>query len=312
MTYSQGIKEFLASLRRSGYSSRTLSAYEFDLIKFAEFIGDFDIPIDNLDKNIIKTWIDSCLLHGNSTRTVARKLATLKSFFNFLMDESLLTASPVEHIPLPRAKRKLPSCLSQDEIRQLISSPSPDEPEFLRNRAILTLMYSCGIRVSEVVSLKMSGVSLEHRSVRIEGKGAKERILPLTDSAFSAILEYFTYREKSSPRSIFPGSPAFLSSKGQPMTVRMIQYMVQKYGLSAGISTHVHPHLIRHSIASHLVDEGCHIEAVRQTLGHEDLATTSIYLSTASGFLAKEHEKFNPSDRLLASRKTDAAQKRKL
>ena len=103
---------------------------------------------------------------------------------------------------------------------------------------------------------------------------------------------------------VFPGAPAFVTVDERPMTVRMIQYMVQKYGRAAGIATHVHPHLIRHSIASHLVDEGCHIEAVRQTLGHEDLATTSIYLNTSSRFLTKEHGKFNPADKLLNPGKT--------
>jgi site-specific recombinase XerD len=225
-------------------------------------------------------------------------MATCKSFFKFLVIESYVEINPADRVSLPKTPKKPPSALSQDEIRQLINAPVPDERDYLRNKAILLLMYSGGLRVSEIVSMKMEQILLERQAVRVRGKGAKDRILPLADSARKAIIDYFLEREKKLPNSIDPKAPAFITTKGEPITVRMIQYMVYKYGRTAAIPLHVHPHLIRHSIATHLIEEGCSVEAVRQTLGHEDLATTSIYLKASSKFLKDEHKKYNPSDKL--------------
>lgn len=298
---------FLASLRRGGYSNRTVSAYAFDIDKLFVFISELynkscqDIYIDEITRDDLRSWIDSCITAGNTPRTVSRKVATVKSFFGHLIKENLLDENPASMVVIPKTPKRLPSSLSQDEILQLLSAPDMNSPDFLRDRAILAMMYGTGLRVSELVTLKMGNIHLDARTVRLEGKGAKDRILPLPDTVHSALLNYFSKREEACPDSVSPKSWAFITRRGNQMTVRMIQYMVQKYGIAAGIASHVHPHLIRHSIASHLVEEGCHIEAVRQTLGHEDLATTSIYLKTSSKFLRTEHDKFNPANRLMAN-----------
>jgi len=311
MRFYLAVDEFLANLRRKGYSKKTIDAYSFDLGRFGEFIEDEKgegadkIEIGSIGKDIIRRWIDRCLENGNTPRTISRKTATCRSFFKFLIEEDIIKVNPSENIPIPRTPKKVPASLSQDEIRQLICAPSPEEPDYKRNTAIIMLLYSTGIRVGELVSLKMEQVMLETQSIRIKGKGAKERVIPMTDSSRRAVLEYFVQREKDDPRNAHPKAPAFITRKGKPMTARMIQYMVQKYGREAGIITHVHPHLIRHSIASHLIDEGANVEAVRQTLGHEDLATTSIYLKTSSRFLQKEHRDHNPADRLAGKEPED-------
>jgi integrase/recombinase XerD len=199
---------------------------------------------------------------------------------------------------LPRIKKKPPAALSQDEIRQLLAAPSADDPNYLRDRAMLMMLYSAGLRVSELVTLKMEQILLDRHAIRVHGKGSKDRLLPMTDACRWLLLDYFLEREKKSPKTVAPKAPAFITGKGELMSVRMIQYMVEKYGREAGISLHVYPHLIRHSIATHLIEEGCDVEAVRQTLGHESLATTSIYIKSSSKFLMNEHKKFNPSDKL--------------
>jgi len=150
--------------------------------------------------------------------------------------------------------------------------------------------------------LNMENINLERKVVIIPGKGAKERLVPLQDSVFSSIIEYFTFRETEYPESIGPKKAAFLKQTQSElirMNVRRIQYLVEKLGKNAGLSAHIHPHLLRHSIATHLIEQGCSVEAVRQTLGHEDLATTSIYLKSSSKFLNDEHIKHNPINNIL-------------
>lgn len=304
MNLKEAINLFLSDLKRKGYSSKTVKAYEFDLGKLSDFLSvqsnmpDTSIPVSSINTNDLRRWADLCLDNNNTPRTLSRKMATCKSFFRFLVVESIVEINPADRVSLPKTPKKPPSALSQDEIRQLINAPVPEERDYLRNKAILLLMYSAGLRVSEIVSMKMEQMLIERQAVRVRGKGAKDRVLPLADSARKAIIDYFLEREKKLPSSIDPKAPAFITSKGEPLTVRMIQYMVYKYGKTAAIPLHVHPHLIRHSIATHLIEEGCSVEAVRQTLGHEDLATTSIYLKASSKFLKDEHQKYNPSDKL--------------
>jgi site-specific recombinase XerD len=304
MTLNEAIDSFLSELRRRGYSGKTVDAYAFDLKKLVEYLfvsqnrPAEEIPIEQIDIGTIRLWADHCLTNGNTPRTLSRKMATCKSLFKYLENEDIIKINPVSRVTLPKIRKKPPAALSQDEIRQLITAPKPDDPCYHRDRALLLLLYSAGLRVSELTGLKMEQILIDRQAIRIHGKGAKDRLLPLADSCRTSIIDYFLEREKKQPKTVSPRSPAFVTENGRPMTTRMIQYMVEKYGREAGISLHVYPHLIRHSIATHLIEEGCDVEAVRQTLGHENLATTSIYIKSSSKFLRTEHKKFNPSDRL--------------
>lgn len=296
------VAEFRAHMRRNGYSERTINAYVFDIKKLLDFDCNSDCydldSIKTIDKKRIRNWLDYCLEKGNTNKTLSRKIASNKAFFRFLGKEGYIHDDPSKDIDIPRTAKKAPVSLSQDEIKQLINAPCDNERDFLRNRAILMLLYSTGLRVSELVSLRIKDVSLDNNTLLIKGKGAKERILPLSSVCRRNLLEYLVEREGLFPETVFPKSFLFITRHKKQMTVRMIQYMVEKYGKRAGIMSHIHPHLLRHSIASHLVEDGCHIEAVRQTLGHEDLATTSIYLKTSQKFLSDEHKKHNPSNQL--------------
>lgn len=308
MTLQDGIDMFLAELRRRGYSERTIHAYLFDLEKLGSFLSEkaslnpASADISSIDSDLLRRWIDNALFNGNKIKTVARKVATIKSMFRFLYQEGKIEHNPTDKLRLPRLPKKPPSALSQDEIRQLLAAPDPADKNFLLDRAVLLLLYSAGLRVSELASLRMENINLERRAVIIFGKGSKERILPLQDVTYNAVLDYFLDREKKHPKTVSPKQPAFVkpspSGGFTPLNVRRIQYLVEKYGRSAGLMSHVHPHLLRHSIATHMIEHGANVEAVRQTLGHEDLATTSIYLKTSTKFLQDEHKKFNPTDKL--------------
>jgi len=306
MNLSESISVFISDLRRRGYSQRTLDAYSFDLNKFHVFLNAKNpeqvSAVSSVTDTSIKNWIDSCMISGNSLKTIARKVASIKSFFKFMFQENYIKINPVERIRIPRVPKRPPSALSIDEIRQLLTINDREDPNFLLYKALLSLIYSAGLRVSEAASLNMENINLERRVVLIPGKGAKERLVPFQDSVYSSIIEYFLYREVEHPESIGPKKPAFLKQTQSGlvrMNVRRIQYLVEKLGKNAGLSCHVHPHLLRHSIATHLIEQGCSVEAVRQTLGHEDLATTSIYLKSSSKFLSDEHVKHNPINNIL-------------
>jgi site-specific recombinase XerD len=258
--------------------------------------------VDAIDNEVIRDWVDQKLTQGNSVRTVARKLATVKSLFRFLYEENCIAENPADKLKLPRIRKQPPGALSQDEIRQLLNAPDPEDRNFLLARAILVVMYSCGLRVSEAANLHIEHVNLERQHLRVPGKGSKQRIIPLQDSVKSILLDYILHREKTMPETMGAGHALFMKQGKEgpvPMNVRRIQYLVEKNGRDAGLLAHAHPHLLRHSLATHLIEQGANVEAVRQTLGHEDLATTSIYIKASSKFLMDEHKKFNPTDNLL-------------
>lgn len=310
MNMERATTEFLGEIRRRGYSDRTIKAYSHDLEKLCIYLKNtqrFDgasNELDSLDNESLRGWIDELLTRGNKLKSVARKVATLKSFFRFLYTENMIPANPAEKLSLPRIPKRPPSALSQEEIRQLLNSPEPGEPDYYLDRAILFLLYSGGLRVSELANLRIDNINLERQHIRILGKGAKERLIPLQNSSRTAILDYLEYREKHISEFLIPKNPLFLKKTGKgvrQLNIRMIQYLVEKHGKRAGLMSHIHPHLIRHSIATHMIEQGASVESVRQTLGHEDLATTSIYLKASSKFLYEEHKKYNPIDALTKS-----------
>lgn len=305
MDLEKAIKEFISNMRRRGYSARTVDAYIFDLFHFQKFLEKFGsessksfAQLAEIDKAAILSWIDDQLNNNNSPRTISRKLSSLRSFFKFCLSESFVEKSPVENITPPKFRRQPPEALSQDEVRQLLSGIPPDSIHYLRDRAIVHLMYSTGLRVSELVSLTVESVDFDQDIIRVLGKGSKERLLPISGTTKTTLLDYALTREKAFSRSNTPKSPFFLRVDGIPLTPRMIQYMLQRLGVRSMVRHHVHPHLLRHSIATHLVEEGASLEAVRQTLGHENLSTTSVYLKTSKKFLMDEHKKFNPTDKI--------------
>ena len=308
MILSDAQQRFFRELRIRGYSERTLSAYAFDIKKFNVYLKNDmgldpeSIEVDEVDTEMIRRFIDQRIVGGNSVRTISRKLASLKSMFRFLHNERLIQENPTERLKLPRIRKKPPAALSQDEVRQLVGAPDPEEQNFHLDRALLIVLYSCGLRVSEASKLKILHLNLERHHIRVPGKGSKERIIPIQDSVRNALLEYLLHREQAMPDTMGPDEPLFLKqTKSGPraMNVRRIQYLVEKCGRQAGLMTHAYPHLLRHSIATHMIEQGANVEAVRQTLGHEDLATTSIYIKASSKFLMDEHKKFNPTDNLI-------------
>ncbi len=294
------IDQYLDHLRvERGLSARTLDAYAADLQRFVSFVTNDDEPPE--PEAIDAPQISAFLVHlsetGLAARSQARSLSALRGFFRYLRAERTIEIDPAELIESPKLIRKLPGVLSRDETLRLLDSPilnSPNgnEPIPTRDRAMLHTMYASGLRVSELVSLKLTQVNLETGFVTPVGKGARERLIPLHREAVELITRYL--------RDIRPRwekrrrAEVFLSPRGGPLTRQAFWKIVKKYATRAGITRPVSPHSLRHSFATHLLTGGADLRTVQTMLGHSDISTTQIYTSISEDRLREVHSTYHP------------------
>lgn len=260
-------------------SSNTISSYQSDVEKFLDYcetagenIGSTSEPIESL----ISRYLDKRIKEGLAKRSQARAISSLKSFFKYLEMEGEINGDPTEKIDSPKTGRHIPVVLSVHEIEKIIYSVDLSLPEGHRNRAILEVLYSCGLRVSELVSLRISDMFLEESFLRVTGKGDKQRLVPIGEPAAEAVKLYLAGRGL---QNIKRGSEEilFLSRRGTKLTREMIFIMLRKQAAIAGVTKEISPHTFRHSFASHLVENGADLRAVQEMLGHSSILTTEIY-----------------------------------
>jgi integrase/recombinase XerD len=273
------LSDFSSYLRLElSLSENTVNSYCSDVDKFFEYranLGDVS-NIRSVDSENIKGFISQEMEKGLSKRSQARLVSSLKAFFKFLVNESIIELDPCVLIDSPKIKPYLPEVLSQDEVVRIIESVDLSQPEGHRNRAILETLYSCGLRVSELVNLKYSDIFFDQEFLRIIGKGNKQRLVPLGRPAADAIRIYLH------TRSLLPvkkGSEdnVFLNRRGGRITREMVFLIVKKSAAEAGVDKIISPHTFRHSFATHLVENGADLRAVQEMLGHESILTTEIY-----------------------------------
>lgn len=273
------LSDFSSYLRLElSLSENTVNSYCSDVDKFFEYwanLGDVS-NIRSVDSENIKGFISQEMEKGLSKRSQARLVSSLKAFFKFLVNESIIELDPCVLIDSPKIKPYLPEVLSQDEVVRIIESVDLSRPEGHRNRAILETLYSCGLRVSELVNLKYSDIFFDQEFLRIIGKGNKQRLVPLGRPAADAIRIYLQ------TRSLLPvkkGSEdnVFLNRRGGRITREMVFLIVKKSAAEAGVDKIISPHTFRHSFATHLVENGADLRAVQEMLGHESILTTEIY-----------------------------------
>ena len=273
------LSDFSSYLRLElSLSENTVNSYCSDVDKFFEYwanLGDVS-NISSVDSENIKGFISQEMEKGLSKRSQARLVSSLKAFFKFLVNESIIELDPCVLIDSPKIKPYLPEVLSQDEVVRIIESVDLSQPEGHRNRAILETLYSCGLRVSELVNLKYSDIFFDQEFLRIIGKGNKQRLVPLGRPAADAIRIYLQ------TRSLLPvkkGSEdnVFLNRRGGRITREMVFLIVKKSAAEAGVDKIISPHTFRHSFATHLVENGADLRAVQEMLGHESILTTEIY-----------------------------------
>lgn len=289
------IDQFLNYLLvEKGLSKKTLEAYSRDIIKYRNFLTEKKIvaPSEEDTPLILKHLI---LLResGLAARSRARHLVALRGFYRFLVQEKVLGHDPASLIDLPKTSLKLPHVLSVQEISHLLAAPDPQKPAGLRDAAMLELLYAAGLRVSELITLKLQDINLEAGFVRIFGKGSKERIVPIGLHAKDKIDLYLKSARAVLLKQI-PSPYLFVARAGKPMTRQGFWKLLRRYARQAGFKKKITPHSLRHSFASHLLEGGADLRAVQIMLGHVDISTTQIYTHVTREHLRALHKRYHP------------------
>lgn len=274
------IDDFILYLQKEkNYSVHTLRAYKKDLESFFDFLREK--KKSDVDQKVITFFIGFLLKYGMDARTVARKLSSLKSFFKGLKKMGVISENPAQLIKTPKIKKHLPGFLTYDQIKKSLEINDP------RDRAIMEILYSCGLRASELVGLNVSDVDFNRDEVKIKGKGNKQRIVPLGRMAKGAVLIYLDNRKSNAPQ-------LFLNNRGGRLTTRSIQYIVRKHLMKLARAAGTNPHILRHSFATHLLENGADLRAVQELLGHSSLSTVQIYTHLTTKRLKEIYIKKHP------------------
>jgi len=279
-----------------GLSSNTCSAYEADLLAFAAFLeGECGaVPIGAVTREHIAAFLDAQRQRRMSVRTLARRLVALKVFFAYLFSEGLIRENVAEVMETPNKGRQLPRTLSEAEIVRLLESVSGSSARDVRDRSMLELFYACGLRVSEVVALRLGDVRFEEGVVRCIGKGDKQRVVPIGGEARLRLERYVSESRPAFAKGR-PDEPClFLTRLGKAFTRQGIFAMLVQRARAAGIASELSPHVLRHCFASHLLAHGANIRAIQEMLGHADIATTQIYTHLDCGQAVDTHARFHP------------------
>ncbi|MBI5807114.1 MAG: site-specific tyrosine recombinase XerD [Ignavibacteriales bacterium] len=292
----QFIKEFITILRyEKNLSDNTTESYQRDINKLVEFLKKNSITdLDQVDSKIISQFFNIQRKEGLSSSTTARYMTSIKRFFQFLEDNNYIHKNPTITLSKVKISRKLPEVLSFYEVDKILQMPKVDDVAGLRDKAILELLYSSGLRVSELINLKVNDLFFDDEIVRVLGKGSKERIVPMGSSAIEWIKKYLLYSRPSLEKKMKSQNHLFLNKKGTKLSRMAIWQIVDKYSKEAGIEKEVHPHIFRHSFATHLLEGGADLRAVQEMLGHADISTTQIYTHVDRNYIKQVHREHHP------------------
>ena len=284
------IKEYLLFVSQvKNLSKNTISAYERDLKKLAKFIDDLNLTnYSEINNEICSAWIGNLYSQDNNPRSIQRHLSSAKGFFRFLKKNNLIESSPFELVSAPKSPSNLPEVLSPEDVEQLLNF-KPSSLIEIRDMAIIELMYSSGLRVSEAVNVNMDDFEEDMTFLRILGKGAKTRIVPLGKFALNAINNWIIEREKIITKS----EALFLNSKGTRLSIRSVQLRLKKMATKQGLPP-VHPHMLRHSFATHMLESSGDLRTIQELLGHSSLSTTQIYTKLDYQHLVKIYDQAHP------------------
>ncbi|MBT4727916.1 MAG: tyrosine recombinase XerD [Bacteroidetes bacterium] len=292
--YFNGYKTYLQL--EKGLSQHTVDAYLEDFKKLLVYLDDQypDFKIEKTDKNKLRSFILWINEIGLSARTQARIMSGIRNFFSYLLEEKVIDENPVDLIELPKIGRKLPVVLSDAEINKMIEVIDHSSREGQRNRCIVEVLYSCGLRVSELVNLKRAGLFLDHDYIKVIGKGNKERLVPIGSIAKEQIRLYETGIRLHLDIKKGHKEFVFLNRNGRQLSRVMIFYIIKDLAEKAGIKKNISPHTLRHSFATELVDRGADLRAVQEMLGHSSITTTEIYTHLDSSYLKDTIIQFHP------------------
>ena len=288
------IQEFIDYLgHEKGLATNTLESYSRDLRQYYGFLSaDSAASLEKASQSTIVAYLMYLRKQGKATATIARRLAALKAFYQFLVKENYVSEDPTDDLSSPKLERKLPKVLTIEEVERLLAQPDVSTAAGKRDKAMLELLYATGIRVSELVNLNLGDIDLSEGFVRCMGKGSKERVVPMGEIAVAALR---TYLDTARPRMVADQheKAVFVNHHGKRLTRQGFWKIVKKYAAQAQIRKEITPHTLRHSFATHLLENGADIRAVQEMLGHADISTTQIYTHVTKerlkGVYAKSH-----------------------
>jgi integrase/recombinase XerD len=290
VTYLPIFLDYLAV--EKGLAKNSLAAYAIDLRHFCHWLKDNRVEVEEVERLHIVKYFQSLRGAGISARSVARALAAIRGMFRFLVAERHVNIDPTENLENPKLWSSLPKSMQPEEVEALLAAPDRSTPEGLRDAAMLELLYATGLRVSELIKVRIEDVVLDAGFLRTMGKGSKERIVPFGDTARDAMV---AFAEKGRPElDKFADPHLFLTRRGRPMTRQAFWMNIVRYARLAGIKAHISPHMLRHSFATHLLENGADLRSVQMMLGHADISTTQIYTHVSRARLQRMYESFHP------------------
>lgn len=294
----EAIKAYLQYLEiERNASVHTITAYQNDLNQFDTFITGFIKQSDpdpaKVTRPMLRLWMGQLSEEGLSKSSIARKAASLRSFFRYCYRRGYIQSNPAQHLIIPRREKKLPQTVSEHEIDDIMDLIDITTDEGIRDRAIFELFYGTGIRLRELVAINLADMDIKRRQLRVMGKGSKERIVPFGRQAQEALTAYLGIRHLFLKPSQ-PDMALFLTAKGKRLYPRAVQRIVQKYLTLASEVSQKSPHVLRHSFATHLLDRGVDIRVIKELLGHANLAATQVYTHTSLDHLRKVYDKAHP------------------
>jgi len=290
------IREYLASLKlERNLSENTIASYKNDLSSLVNFLTDSGInDPSEITSQRLNDFFGLLTKLGLSSRSSARYYSSIKGFFGYLFSSSYLERNPMEKISAPKVSKSLPNVLNINEIEGILSEPDVAKKLGLRDKALLETFYACGLRVSELINLKISDLFLNEEMIRVFGKGSKQRFIPIGSSAIKWIEEYLKSSRPLLEKKAKSQHILFLNNRGTKLSRMGIWKIVKNYATLAGIKKEVHPHTFRHSFATHLLEGGADLRAVQEMLGHVDISTTQIYTHIDREYIKQVHRDFHP------------------
>lgn len=307
------VRAFLDYLKlERHFSDYTVRSYGADLFQFGQFLcGQIGTsfsnpervgsPEESLDAKFlrcealtIREFLAYLTAQNYTKSTTARKLATLRSFYKFLIRRGQLSVNPLSTIRTPKQERRLPKCLDLEQVQKLLDAPGEGDILCIRDKAMLEVLYSSGIRVSELVDLEVQDIDLTEGVLRVRGKGRKDRLTPIGSQAILALKRYFAARQADSRMNTQYTHKVFLNKHGQPLSTRSVRRKLDKYLTIAGLDPGISPHTLRHSFATHLLNNGADLRSVQELLGHQSLSTTQVYTHLTTRHMKEVYDKAHP------------------
>jgi integrase/recombinase XerD len=290
------LKEYLAVLKlQKNLSENTISSYKNDLTSLINFLEAVNInDPSSVDHKILNSFFKNLQELGLSRTSAARYYSSIKGFFNYLFSSNYIKANPVEKVSPPRLNKSLPQVLTVEEVDLILSKPDVSGKLGLRDKGMLEVFYACGLRVSELIELKISDIFFDEEVIRVFGKGSKERLVPIGRSAVKWTKKYLLNSRPFLSKKLKSENIVFLNNRGTKLSRMGVWKIVDRYRKEAGIEKEIHPHTFRHSFATHLLEGGADLRAVQEMLGHADISTTQIYTHIDRDYIKQVHKEFHP------------------